>query len=428
MIPFYAILTNTEVSDPLQQLPMLVGAVALAVLLIAFFIGFAKGFRRVSWGGFVWVAASAGYFLLEYFLGAENPLKPFVTTFIADEATANFLSSFAFVLACILVALLLQGVCSLLFRPRVKLVNRDGDRFTVDENGIEYDDEDKDYDDYEDYRPRKMLVRKGCRRPNLFGRLIGGLICAINAAAVLVVIVSFALFVVCATPLKEGALAPMFSNEYMPLVQEYAFKYAFDFLMIGVILKIARKGYEKGFMESLRSLIVGVGRLVGICVAFYLPFSQFVLPVEEGGVEILHSFVYRCVDAATMMGLPETFAPIVGQILAGLLLFVLVLLVFALLNFILKKLAEGIEGVGFFRTIDSTLACLVYLLVGVAVCLLVWVAFYVVGSYGIFDVNTLLAEGSLAKKLLDTCAVYIQPALDNFNAILAGLVAPAPAP
>ena len=145
-------------------------------------------------------------------------------------------------------------------------------------------------------------------------------------------------------------------------------------------------------------------------------------------MEILHSFVYRCVDAATMMGLPETFAPIVGQILAGLLLFVLVLLVFALLNFILKKLAEGIEGVGFFRTIDSTLACLVYLLVGVAVCLLVWVAFYVVGSYGIFDVNTLLAEGSLAKKLLDTCAVYIQPALDNFNAILAGLVAPAPAP
>lgn len=425
MMPFYALLTDTQAFDPLQQLPLLIGAFAAAVLLIAFFIGFAKGFRKVSWGGLVWVAASVGFFLLESFLGAENPIKPLIATMIVDEATATFLSSFAFALGCIVVALLLQGVCSLLFRPRVKLVDREGDRFTVDENGIEYDDEDKDYDDYEDYRSRKMVVRKGFRRPSFFGRLSGGVICAINAAAVLVAVLAIALFIVCVTPLKEGLLAPVFTNEYMPLVQEYAFQYAFDFLMIGIILKIARCGYKKGFMESLRALVVGVGRLVGIGFAFYLPFSTMVLPVEEGGIEIVHWFVYRCIDAATMMGLTEPYAPLVGQLLAGVLLFVIVLIVFALLNFILKTLAEGIEGVGFFRVIDGALACLVYIVIGAAICAIIWAVFYVVGAYGIFDVSTLVGETSLAKKLLDACGVYIQPALDSFNAMVAGLI-PAP--
>lgn len=428
MMPIYAVLTNTEVFDPLQQLPLIVGAVAAAVLLIAFFIGFYKGFRRVSWGGFVWVAASAGFFLLEYFFGTENLLIHFILTFIPAEKTAACLASLAFALACILVALLLQGICSLIFRPRVKLVDKDGDRFTMDENGIEYDNEEKDYDDYEDYRSRKMLVRKGFRKPSLLGRIFGGLICAVNAAAVLVAVLAIALFIVCATPLKDGLLAPVFANDYMSLLQGYAFQYVFDFLMIGVILKTASHGFEKGFMESLRALVVGLGRVVGIGVAFYLPFSPFVLPVEEGGVEILHSYVLRCIDAATMMGLPETFAPIVGKILAGVLLFVLVLLVFALLGFILKTLAEGIESVGFFRVIDGTLACLVYMIIGVLICVFIWAAFYVIGAYGIFDVNTLLTGDSLVKKLIDACGVYIQPLLDNFNAMIAGLLTPAPAP
>ena len=426
MMPLYAILTNTEAADPLQSLPFIVGAIAAAVLLIAFFIGFSKGFRRVSWGGFAWVAASTGFFLLKYLVFAENPLQPFLLAVVADETVAGGLASLLLALACVLVALLLQGVCSLLFRPRVKLVNRGGDRFNVDENGIEYENEENDYDDYADYQPRKMLVRKGFRKPNLLGRLFGGIICAVNVAAVLVVTLSFSLFIVCITPLKDGLFAGVLASETMVVVQEYVFQYAFDFLIVGVIMRIARKGFEKGFIESLRALIVKVGRMVGIVLAFYLPFSAFVLPVEEGGVEILHSFTMRCVDAATLMGLPETIAPIVGQLLAGVLLFVLVLLVFALLNFILKTLAEGIDGVGLFRVIDGSLACFVYLLVGVAVWLLVFAVFYVVGAYGIFDANTLLGNGSLAKQLLDLCGLYVQPALDNLNATIAGMMAPAP--
>lgn len=422
MTPFYALLTNTEAVDPMRQLPIYIGAFAAVVLLIAFFIGFYKGFRKVRWGGFVWVAASAGFFLLEYFLGAGNPLKPLMATFIAGEKTVAFLSSLGLMLACVIAALFLQGLCSWLFRPRAKIVNRKSNRLEKYDSAIDYDEEEMDYEDYENNRLNKMIVRKGYGKPSFFGRIFGALICLVNVAAVLVVVIATALLIICATPLKDAAFASMFKNGYMPFIQEYTFKYAFDFLIIGLVLNMAQKGFKNGFMESIRALIIGVGRLAGIGLAFYLPFSSFVAPAEKGGVEILHSYVLRCVDAATTMGLPGTVAPIVGQIIAGLLLFVLVLLVFALLNFLLKKLTEAVAGIGLLRVIDGTLACLVYMVIGVAICIFIATAFYVLGAYGIFDVKTLLLGDSFAKKLIDVCGVYIQPALDNFNGMIKGLI------
>ena len=419
MMLFYALLTHTKDFKPLQNLPLIVGAVATAVLFIAFFIGVSKGLRRVSWGGLVWIATSAGFFLLEYFLGADNLFKPLIAMRIADQPTATCLSSLVLALACIVAALLLHGICSLLFRPRVKFVDKDGNRFTVDEHGVANDNE-EDYGDEDDEDGNSVCKR--FRKPSFLGRIFGGLICSINVAAIFVAVLAIALLIICATPLKDGWFAPVFANGYMLLVQEYAFKYAFDFLMIGLILKTARSGFKEGFIESLRVLLVSVGRFVGIGFAFYLPFSPFALPVEQGGVGILHSYVLRCIDAAAVMGLSETLAPIVGKILAAVLLFVLVLLGFAILNFVLKTIAKGIDGVGFFRVIDGSLACLVYLIIGVAICVLVCSVLYVFSAYDIFDVSGLLEENSLVKKLFDVCGIYIQPALDHFNAMIVGLI------
>ena len=421
MMLFYALLTHTKDIKPLQNLPLIVSALATAVLLIAFFIGVWKGVRRVSWGGLIWVAASAGFFLLEFVLGTEYSLKPHIATFIADESLATCLSSLLLALACIVAALLFHGICSLLFRPRIQFVDKDGNRFQIDENSVECDNEEKDCGDEESDEAETSLCKGGCK-PSLLGRIFGGLICSINVAAIFVAVLAIALLIICATPLKDGWLAPVFTHAYMPLVQKYAFQYAFDFLMIGLILKMARHGFEKGFIESLRTLLVSVGRLVGIGVAFYLPFSPYALPVEQGGVGILYSYVFRCIDVATRMGLSETLAPIVGKILAGVLLFLLVLLVAALLGLILKALAKGIEGVSFLRVLDGTLACVVYMIIGVAICGLVCSAFYVFDAYGIVNVSRVFEEHSLVKKLFDACGFYIQPALDNFNAMIGGLI------
>ena len=419
MMPSYALLANTEAFDLLQELPALIGGFAAVMLLIAFFIGFKKGFRKVSWGGCVWVVASGGFFLLEYSFGAENPLKPLFATIISNKATVAFLASFVCAIGCIMVALALQGVCSLLFRPRIKFMEKKKNRR---KRGLKFERAEMDCDDYEDYHSRKIVVRKGMRKPSIFARFFGGLICAVNLATVLVSVLSMALFAVCVTRLNEGLFAPAFQDEYMSRVQEYAIRYTFDFLMIGLILKIARSGFEKGCIESLRLLVIGVGRLVAIGLAFYVPFSGRALSVEEGGVRIFHSFVYRCIGAAKIMGLPEAYAPLVGKLLAGILLFVLVLIVFAILSFFFKKLTAAVDGISAFRVADGVLACVIYLVIGSAICAFIGSAFYALGAYGIFDINTLIGKTSLVKKLLDVCGLYIQPVIDSFNAMVAGFL------
>ena len=417
MMPFYALLTNTEAFDLLQKLPIFIGAFAAVVLFVAFVIGCAKGFRKMSWGGCVWIAASGGYFLLERAFGEENPLKPVLSNVIEGEQTLTFMASFLCALACVVVALALQGVCSLLFRPRMKLVDKEKCHYTRDKAAT-----DDNCDDYEKFSSRKVVVRKGMGKPSFFGRVLGGLIGAMNMAALLAALLSLALLAVCATRLNEGFFAPAFQNEYMPRLQDYALRYTFDFLMIGCILKTARSGFEKGFMQSLRFLAIGVGRLLGVGFAFYAPFSSMALSVEEGGVRILHSYVYRCIEAAKMMGLPETYAPLVGKLLAGVLLCVLVLIVFAVFSFFFKRLTEAIDRLKVMRMIDGMFACVIYLAIGAAICAAIGSVFYALGAYGIFDMNTVLSKTSLVKKMIDACGVYIQPMIDSFNDMVAGFI------
>ncbi len=422
MTPVYAILTDSASIDIMEKLPLIVAAVAAAVLLITFFVGFFKGFRRVSWSGLVWLFAGTAYFLVESFLVETNPVFALLEGMELGAEITAFGASFVLALACILVSLLLYGVFSLLFRPRVKRVRRSGDLFNSDENGIEYDDEEVDYDDYENYRSTTILVRKGYGKPTVFGRIFGGLICAINAATVLFIVLAVALFFMGGTSLRDTTFAALYEQEIIVLLTDYVFAYGLDFLMIGVIVKLACKGYQNGFVSSVRSLFGTVGGLAALVLGFWLPFSAFALPLEEGGVEMLNAYVVRCEGAATAMGLPIDFAPIVGKILAGLILFVFLMLVVWLIGFLLRSLAEGIEGVGFFRVIDGALACVTYLLIGVAVCILIWAVWYALGSYGIFNVDKLFTGECLSKKLYDACGVYIQPALDTLQETLSGLI------
>lgn len=422
MLPIYSILTDGATSDGMQNLPLIFGAVCAVVLLIAFFIGVAKGFRRVRWGGVAWVLASVAYFLVSSAFVEENPIVTALEGMALDAQTSAFVGSLALALACVVSALLLQGVFSAWLRPRLKRVRRCGDRFYSYENGIQYDDEKSDYDDYEEYCPTEMVVRKGFQKPSLLGRLLGGLFCVINAFTVFVSVAVVALFIVGGTSLKETTFAPLFEQEVMTTLIEYVSVYGFDFLLIGFVMKVARKGYEKGFVASVRALFGTVGTLGASIVSFWLPFSLLSVPVEEGGMEIVYGYVSRCESAVTSMGLPVDFAPIVGRILAGLILFVFALLLVWLIGHILQSLADGIEGVGVLRVVDGALSCFVYLVIGVAICLLLWALWYVLGAYGIFDASVLFADGSLAKNAYDACGVYLQPALDALQETLAGLI------
>ena len=142
---------------------------------------------------------------------------------------------------------------------------------------------DEDYDDYEKFESRKMIVRSGYNTPSIVGRFMGGLICMINTAAVFIVVLSVSLFLINTTPLKDGVLSVLYETPAVVLLVEYASKYALDLLFIGVMAAIACKGRKNGLLETVRSRLVNLGSIVAVALCFYLPFSPFASSVPGVG-------------------------------------------------------------------------------------------------------------------------------------------------
>ena len=140
MLPLSSILTAAATGEvDLQQLlPTILIVVCGIVLLIAFFVGFAKGWRRVSWAGCVWLVACLAFFLLQGGIGEAfaQTLAPILAGLSLDGSVAAFAAAFVLALGCIIVALLLYGIFSLIFRPRMSSIYPNEERFTRDEDGL----------------------------------------------------------------------------------------------------------------------------------------------------------------------------------------------------------------------------------------------------------------------------------------------------
>ena len=411
-------------------LPLIVLAVFGIVALIAFLIGLKKGFRRVSWTGATWLFSGIAFFFIWRkwggVLGAK--LNTIFSRFPLREGAISFVSAFAFAAACILVMLIFSGIFSLIFRPHVRWRKKRSDRYSLDYDGVEYDEEYEDYDDYEQYETRKEQVKKGYGTPSFFGRILGALCCTVNVLMILSVAFGIFMLMLGETAYKNGALSVLFAYRLGNLnVSAWAYgfaqKYAFDFLLLGILVLIAYVGRKNGFMSTIRILVVKVGGVVGVLACFYIPFSAMAGSPADGGIRLFHVLVNRCANGMTTLFGVATVGAIVGKIVAGLVLLAFLIVVLLIVNFLLKKLVKVINGVGFFRVIDGSLSAVAYLLVGVLVCVVLWAGFFLLSYYGIFEFDVMFAKGSvLSSSLLDACEAYLKPLLENLQSKIAGLL------
>lgn len=407
----------------MQFLPYIFAGLCVAIILIAFFRGFAKGFRKIGWWGLVWIGAGVAFFVLAEKFGVNNPVKNLLSG--QTEAIASLGANLALALGCVLLALVLYGLATLLFRPKTKLVAKHGDRYFKDENGIEYDDETEDYDDYLEYQSEEILVKKGYY-PSFLGRLFGGLVGAINVISVLVAIFAVALLIIDCTPLKDFVSAlyalELNSVNVMEFAMVYVSDYALDFIFIGVVIAVACKGRDKGFLESLRFLVVKLGGWVIGIGAFVLPFSQFAQ--AEGGVYLFSEVVAKCVEFSESLSLSGAIADIVGKLFAGLLTFAVSMIAIALLNFLLKTLSSIVDGIGLFRTLDKSLSCVAYVVIGAVVCALVWAGLYLLNFYGLLNTSAFFsANATISTGLFEAFDEYLKPLLENLGEQIKGLFA-----
>ncbi len=381
-----------------------IGGFALAVVLIALIIGFTKGFRRIGWGGFFWVIVAAAFILLNKFLQDDNPLNSAFEDMAGVESVA-FLSTCSIAAVSVLGALLIYGIVSAIFRPKMKWVKDDSVEY--DEYGFEYEADDYT-DDYDDSRVHgKRLKKSGYGKVGLFNRLIGALVCAVNAAAVMAVVLGVVGVILNGTGLGNGKVGELLVFPASKTIIPFFQKYLFDFLFVGIVFGVAYFGFNKGFAESFRIVFVKIGTVVVIVGSFALPFLEI---SSEWG--LYGRYVDKCL--ALFDGLKSPFDSVCGGVLAGLLMAIACGVILFILNIAMKKWADLVYDVKILKIPDGILACVIFTAVGIALGALALALAYVIDWADLVNVKAMFENSALVNGAFEFFDEHLLPILDKY--------------
>ena len=409
MIPLHSLLA---ISDYIKYVPKAGMIICAVILLIAFIVGFAKGFRKINWG------AAAGLLALLLFIFADKWLKGvgYVAKLPLPSTLQNVdpivMTSILLAFASALVMLILYGVCTLLFRPRWKWVTKNP---KAKRGHIEYENDDAEVETGE---VQRRLVWKNAGTPTIFGRFIGAFVCLINTAALLAGTLAVILLLLGKTPLaNQSWVAEILGDAMVAKAYEYACLYAFDFFMIGVVITIAGKGYKKGLLSSITSLVLAFGGIVLFALGFYIPFSPL---AGNEKLKFIGGFVEKGKGLMTRipkLGEYEMLVDVGGKLLTGAIFAVILVVIYFVIKYVLVKCGKMVKEVAPFRVLDGAVAGLLYFVVGIAICVAVLALFYVAEYCGFFSISGWIADGSLVDGLYDICGGLLNPVLGKVNPV-----------
>lgn len=392
----YGLLVSQEI---IKKIPMALVVWYSLILILAFSIGFIKGFRRVAWGGFYWVFASVSFFIVHKALAAKNPIASILKG--KNEGAVAFAWTAILLVGCIAVSLIMYGCLSVILRPKeVEIAEEEGEE--VDEYGFVYEDE---TEDDEDLKKAPTLYIKHGGKPSWFARLAGGFLVTVNVAVVLAVVTSLFLLVVGQTSVRDGSWGILFNSALIKKVEALALSYAFDFFTIGIIILIAYKGYDVGFVGSMHAIAIVLGLLFIDELAFVLPFTKTDAP-------FISTLVDRCANLFT------SFKPdvglVLGKITAGLILVLAGVVLLSIIIFLLRKTREAVEAHKTSLILDEVVAVGIYLIIGALVAMSIWSVLYLLDYCGIFYVTKAFNEdASLSGEFFQLAEEYLKDFADN---------------
>lgn len=330
---------------------ILIGAGAL-ILIIAFFVGVARGFYRTSRRWIKFAAVLALFFFVFKKYAAKIPLEkiPFVKTLGANIQGA--ILAFALFLAAVIAVNIVFGTIDAIVKASaIKKL----------ESGVLLS---RKNDESERKKEQKKIDKRW--KPNAFSRLSGGVACVLNVSFFIAFMLALALFACSYVPsLYENHLASVYSASFIKTILPYLQAYALDSVAILFILSVSYCGYRAGAINGLRAIFMTFGLLAAIGFGFFLPFSTWVktkafltpLNVVTGWFETL------------FLNLPENLvskAPLFAKLATGLCLTLLFVLVFVILNAIIKAVTRTIRRVGFIRVVDGCICFVITFALAVA--------------------------------------------------------------
>lgn len=387
MVPLNLILSTTESTS---KAPEVVVAVCAFVLLAAFFMGFKKGFKQVRWEWMTCLTAFVGFvFGCKFVQNKGWNLNWFQIPGMSETAFSTFLVAFS----CVAAMLILYGVFCAVFRPRAVWRKKSKRQLqTEEELGI------GDGND-------EQLYWKNCGRPKFIGRFFGSIVCMVNTAVILALIVSALVLFIDTNPTYNEKWGEVLRIKIAHEALKYAKQFALDFVTICIPFFVACYGYKRGLVGSLHTVFMKAGGLLVCVLAFGLPF---VVGTVGGNMSFISGLVERCMGAVSSM--PEFFQGFVAKLLAGIVLLLLFSLVFVLFDYLLGKLHTVIKNGKTIRIIDSVVSCSVYFFLGVAVIVAVWAGLYALDVFDVVKVTGMIGEEStISKEML----AFVKTFMDN---------------
>lgn len=375
MISLHSILAA---GGAVQSLPKFFGITSGILLVIAFTIGFLKGFRKVGWNGLTW-ATAAGLFLL-----ISRSINP------EGSVTKRFVFAMLIALVCIAGVVALYGLLAYYLRPRVRWIKDDvnGDT-SLAEYGLEFEPEYLDYDGEHDWWPYgKRIYKTGFGPPSFAFRMLGGITCAINVGIILWVIASAGLIFINSFEVLNNRFGSLLEGEIMQNFLRLAQVAFFETISIGVVIFVAKKGYVNGWLNTIRMMIVSIGSTGIIVLCMYLPFSD-----KLQNVDVYTNFIDKCVGM--MQGRIPIFPDAFGKLFAGMIFSCFGVAVMFGLNMVLKHCCRLVSKSAPTRIADAILSCGLYMLIGAGICVGIWFVLAAFDYVDLFNIsNAMSHEGA----------------------------------
>lgn len=368
--------------DGLTTQSLVVIIAVFVVALIAFIIGFARGFRRTGWGAFVWALTAAGWLFFETKFSHLNPLAPSET----DSSAFGGLKASLFSLCVfIAIAFLLFGILAGICRPKKKNYDTVIHQYYQhnEQKFVGTYEETEKYDDEEQEKEDKKRGGKGFKKPfkvkknkpRFFNRLLGGVISLLNCALVVCGLAAVALVVL---PVFGVKLDAVYDVSVVAKLKTLIEKHALDVLFAAVLMGMAYGGWRAGLLRGLRNLLQSIGTIVCIVGGFALPFLniKFVLNMNDFFATGIGHFVK---DDSLL----ESAVPVLGQLASGLLLAILSAIALALVCKLLQVLARNTRRSGPWRFVDGVCGIVTMTALGILLLAFIFVVLSMLEYFGL---------------------------------------------
>ncbi|MBQ9118229.1 MAG: hypothetical protein IJY11_03395 [Clostridia bacterium] len=391
---------------------VLIGVLAI-VGIVAIVVGAIKSYTGIKSHGLPWVLACGVYLILVKAL-IENKVLSSLSLFdyLTDNATNFIVAVFVLCVVTFLLAGIFAAIAKGLKRSFNKQLKQAEKQKYAEAHGEEFEiDENKEY---------KPLPVDGKKPVRIINRVWGAISSAVCATAFTASIIALLMLVLYATPLRDTAfLAEVYTQGPMAEIWSFVHKYAFDFLMISFVMYMIRKGWEVGFMEGLRKLLVFFGFTAAVIGPFVLMFTA---PTATGGkLAFLGRFATLISDAIGSNGaIPAVACTVIGKVCVGVILVIIACLLMALINWLLKKLVDLFDDVKILSAIEKSLATIVFFIFAISVLIVIVAIFYALGYYGVFDCRVLFKPYSpISSAFYGACEEWLKPLLVHIAELLA---------